>query len=112
MTIKQPCELAVCADGFTVSIQGSEHHYCEPREDYPPEYTSLELGFPGGNEYSITHELIGDYAEDPGKPLKTVYPEVPVEVVNELIEKHGGLTSTTPLPPGVTQPERKGGEEG
>tara|TARA_Y100000034_G_C6600037_1_gene260998 strand:- start:168 stop:491 length:324 start_codon:yes stop_codon:yes gene_type:complete len=107
MTIKEPYKPAVCADGFAVSIQGSEHHYCEPREDYPSEYASVELGFPAGGEYSITHELIGDYAEDPSEPGNTVYPGVPVEVVNELIEKHGGLTSTTPLPPGVTQPDAR-----
>ena len=104
MTIKEPCKPAVCADGFTVSIQGSKFHYCEPKEDYPVAYESVELGFPNGGEALITSELIGDYAEEPWCPKGTVYPGVPVEVVNELIEKHGGLTSITPLPPGVTQP--------
>ena len=46
MKIKYPCEHAVCADGFTVSIQGSVHHYCQPREDYPLAYESVEIGFP------------------------------------------------------------------
>lgn len=25
-----------CADGFTLSVQGSKYHYCTPRVDDPP----------------------------------------------------------------------------
>ena len=79
-----------CNDGFSVSIQASSHHYCEPRETFCPEnsriYTSVELGFP-----SKADELITDYAEDKDIPTDTVYGFVPVEIVAELIKKHGGI---------------------
>ena len=97
MKIKQPCKPVVCADGFTVSIQGSQFHYCEPREDYPQDgYTSLELGFPSAED-----PLIQEYAETPSKPTDTVYPGVPLRDVCELIANHGGLVSETPLPEGL-----------
>lgn len=30
------------------------------------------------------------YIEDPTEPTKAVYPYVPVEVIEQVIEKHGG----------------------
>lgn len=34
-----------CPDGFTVSVQASENHYCSPRNDSGP-YTEVEVGYP------------------------------------------------------------------
>lgn len=34
-----------CADGFKVSVQAGEFHYCSPRRD-DSEWNSVELGFP------------------------------------------------------------------
>lgn len=73
-----------CADGFTVSIQASEHHYCSPRENVTS-YTAVELGFP-----SEAEPLLMEYAEDADEPTQTVYPYVPVDVVLQVINKHGG----------------------
>ncbi len=76
---------AVCKDGFSVSIQASKCHYCNPRKDFLKEYDEVELGFPseGLNE-------LADYAED-GDLTETVYGFVPIELVEKLIEKHGGI---------------------
>lgn len=74
-----------CADGFTVSVQASRTHYCEPRRDDGPWYT-VELGFP-----SSADDLIQQYADTPDDPTGTVYGYVPVAVVDALIEKHGGI---------------------
>lgn len=103
----------VCNDGFSISVQASEHMYCEPRytqwqnEDgwqvingswwtssktprnfetdrFTP-YESVELGFP-----SEADELIYEYAEQ-NDYTNTVYPYVPVDIVEKLIEKHGGF---------------------
>ena len=74
---------ARCKDGFEISIQADHFMYCEPREDKAWPYTEVELGFPSGLD-----NLIDIYAEDPGT-TETVYKYVPIEVVNELIEKHG-----------------------
>lgn len=75
-----------CSDGFSISIQASRHHYCLPREDMQSGYTHIECGYP--NKYE---ELLDKYAEDPGT-TSTVFPYVPVSLVDEVIEKHGGLT--------------------
>lgn len=76
----------VCKDGYSVSVQASGFHYCKPRVDGADKYESVELGFPNRED-----PLINDYAEDYGDLTRTVYGYVPVEVVNELIEKHGGI---------------------
>lgn len=75
-----------CADGFHVSIQASDTHYCSPRNDEGP-WHSVELGFP-----SAADDLIQEYAEDPDHPTDTVYGYVPLAVVEALVSKHGGLT--------------------
>lgn len=76
-----------CLDGFKMSVQASNFHYCNPREDLMDgEYDEVEIGFPSQKE-----DLIMEYAECPDEPTDTVYGWVPVEIVNEVIEKHGGI---------------------
>lgn len=67
------------------SVQASELHYCEPRCNGAQDYENVELGFP-----SIEDELINEYAED-DPYTKTIYGYVPIEIVEELINKHGGI---------------------
>jgi hypothetical protein len=75
-----------CADGFTMSVQASGGHYCSPREDKAWPYSMFEIGYPSKKE-----QLITKYAESPGEWTKTVYGFVPVEIVEAVIAKHGGL---------------------
>ena len=75
-----------CKDGFKISIQASEGHYCSPSVDGDVIYNEVELGYP-----NMEDELIAEYAEDPDKLTDTVYGWVPVDIVNKLIEKHGGI---------------------
>lgn len=78
---------AECEDGFTISIQASEFHYCTPRTNLSTgNYDTVELGFP-----SEADELITEYAENPDNLTRTVYGYVPIEIVDELIKKHGGF---------------------
>lgn len=79
---------AVCLDGFKISIQASETHYCTPRENGFSYYSEVELGYP-----SETDGIIMEYAEDKENPTETVYAWVPIEVVDELVEKHGGIVT-------------------
>ena len=104
-----------CKDGFSISIQASEYHYCTPRySQVPPKseglwlimngdrifsgdsrgtffsnifipYKTVELGYPSAED-----DLIKFYAEGDNYTT-TVYAGVPVMVVEELIEKHGGF---------------------
>lgn len=76
----------VCQDGFSMSIQASEFHYCTPRVTGAFPYSSIEIGFPS-RRIPEAHE----YAEEPKRHTKTVFGYVPVEIVNEIIRKHGGV---------------------
>lgn len=76
-----------CTDGFSISVQASEYHYCEPRENKAWPYSEVELGFPNQLD-----SLIANYAEDPDT-TETVYGYVPIDIVNELIAKHGGIAN-------------------
>jgi hypothetical protein len=73
---------AVCADGFNVSIQASSGHWCRPKENNGP-YTHVEFGYP-----SEVDDLLTPYAND---SLGGVYSQMPVEVVDAILEKHGAL---------------------
>lgn len=75
-----------CKDGFYVSIQASEGHYCFPRTNDGP-WLEFELGSP-----SEVDELISSYIDDPENELaKAVYGYVPSELIDKLIAKHGGI---------------------
>ena len=76
-----------CKDGFTMSVQGSEHNYSCPRRDVEAtQYSEMEIGFPSQEE-----PLILEYAEQPEIPTGTVYGYVPVDLIQKVIDKHGGL---------------------
>jgi len=74
-----------CKDGFSLSVQATHGAYCSPRRNVAQWY-EVEVGYP-----SDKPELIMDYAEQPENPTETVYGYVPIELVEELIELHGGM---------------------
>jgi len=78
----------VCKDGFEMSVQASENHYCSPRQDDGP-WISVEVGFP-----SEKVNILMPYVEnaDTDDPTEEVYPYVPSEVVVAIIMSHGGQT--------------------
>lgn len=80
----------ICKDDFSVSVQAGCSLYSDPRIDFLDTYEKVELGFP-----NMEDELITDYAEDPDNLTDTVYGYVPVEIVDKLIEKHGGIIGRT-----------------
>ena len=70
-----------CKDGFSLSIQASRFHYCVPRRTLANGcYTHVGAGFV--SEYE---ELLEEYREG------TIYPYVPIEVMDKVLDKHGGL---------------------
>lgn len=80
-----------CNDGFSISIQASQGHYCSPRKTFEGPYTEVELGFP-----NLFESLIMPYIENGNdNPCLSVYAYVPVELVDEMIEKHGGFHPKT-----------------
>ena len=82
----KPVKRIRCKDGYEISVQANRTAYCEPREDKAWPYNSVELGFP--NEID---SLITKYAEDTNAQMDTIYAYVPIDVVNELIDKHDGI---------------------
>ncbi len=75
----------VCKDGFEMSVQAGEYLYSSPRAECG-RYDKVEIGFP-----SDADKLITPYAEYEEVLTDTVYGYVPVETVDELIQKHGGI---------------------
>ena len=81
--------IAVCADGFNLSIQASSMHYCRPSKDLQDgDYSKVELSY-------LSEEVkeFLPFAEDDEAPLATVYGYVPVETVDAVLAKHGGIVN-------------------
>jgi hypothetical protein len=86
---------AVCADGFSVSIQAGSFAYCTPRET-ATHYEAVELGYPNAPDPDL-FEYMENNSEDRDDsftdPTDTVYPYVPLEVIEKVVAKHGGIVS-------------------
>ena len=84
-----PLPRVQCKDGFTISVQVGRGIYSIPAiKSSDIDYTCVELGFPSDIEYDIR-----EYAEARWKLKYTVYPFVPIELVEEVIQKHGGIVN-------------------
>ena len=83
----------VCADGFSMSVQVGYSLYSTPKK-VAKRYSAVEIGFPSEPE-----ELIKEWAEflpfseEDEEPdyTDTVYPYVPVKVVDKVLKRHGGI---------------------
>ena len=69
----------VLGDGVTMSVQASEYHYCSPKNNNGP-WESFEIGFPS--------EHLPELDEFGG--CEDVCGWVPEDVINSIIEAHGG----------------------
>ena len=74
-----------CRDGFNFSLQAGPSHYSEPKA-IANEYEAWEIGFPSGEE-----PLWMEWQEPGNEPTESVYGWVPNEVVNAVIQRHGGI---------------------
>ena len=85
ITNGKSCDHYVCKDGLKLSIQVGTGAYCTPR-DYKGPYTHVELGV-----YGLEDPLLEEYSPDDlylGKTTLFIYSYVPIELVDQLIEKH------------------------
>ena len=86
-----------CKDGFAMSVQASENHYCTPRRSgWNMPYTSVEVGFPNKIESLLKDHI--DICHDDIVDKRTrafwcdsIYTYVPASVIIDVIEKHGGM---------------------
>ena len=80
-----------CTDGFSMSVQVGYSLYCTPKK-VAKRYSAVEIGYPSEHE-----PLIEEYAECYTSEeldidfTNTVYPYVPVKLVNKVLKKHGGI---------------------
>jgi hypothetical protein len=81
-----------CVDGFKMSVQCHSGSYCTPRTDHSRYYTHVEVGFPSDIPTTFL-----SYAEDSDNPTNTVYGWVPIELVAEEINLHGGIVGVGTL---------------
>ncbi len=76
----------VCMDGFKMSVQGSEMTYSIPKK-VGTEFTAMEIGFPSQQE-----DLIMEFIDsDTQPPTRSVYGYIPIDLIEKVIEKHGGI---------------------
>ena len=100
-----------CTDGFSLSVQASSAHYSAPREDHPDWHWSrfecVEVGYPEdaqGTRIAMPDDWLG-YADNPSAgPHSDVFAWVPVQLVWEWIQAHGGLVADD-APPAPPEPE-------
>lgn len=115
--------IVVCRDGFSFSVIAGPGTYCCPRPDtaiydrfepqypnimyqvpanYPGPYTHVEVGFP--NMRPTPWRLWQPYAERWGGTRTwrkvEIYPYVPVDMVWDLIKRHGGQVDPPIVKPG------------
>lgn len=81
MASLSPRPIAKCDDGFSLSIQASSAHHYEKGENGV--YKSVELGCLSSPEESLSEYEDWDDS--------STYGYVPVEVVDAIIAKHGGI---------------------
>ena len=85
----------VCSDGFKMSVQVGPHLYSEPKK-VAKRYSNVEIGFPSDHE-PLIEKWAENLFEDIPDFTNTVYPYVPVKVVNQVLKKHGGIDLTETL---------------
>ena len=90
----------VCTDGFSMSVQVGPHLYSEPKK-VAKRYSKVEIGYPSERETLLEEYVeLGIFDTAQGKGVDytdTVYPYVPVKVVDKVLKKHGGIDLTETL---------------
>jgi len=81
------CPRIICYDGFTMSVQASAAHRCNLSIDAFAPATTVEIGCLSQPvaEFAPYCEVVED------RPGHEIYTFVPVALVNEVIDQHGGV---------------------
>ena len=82
----------VCADGFSMSVQVGYSLYSNPKK-IAKRYSAVEIGYPSDYEPLIEKWAeFSPFNEDENPDYTdTVYPYVPVAVVDKVLKKHGEI---------------------
>ena len=86
----------VCVDGFRMSVQVGYSHYSKPKK-VAKRYSEVEIGYPSERE-SLLEKYVETIFEDGFVDYTdSIYPYVPVKVVDKVLKKHGGIDLTETL---------------
>lgn len=82
---------AICADGFELSIQASEGHYCLPRETLmDADYHSVEvLVCSKLDDYSFKRFMKHSSSSEDGR----LFAHVDMDFLEMFVEEHGGIVN-------------------
>jgi hypothetical protein len=84
----------ILKSGLSMSIQSHAGSYCFPRQGGLPshKYTSFEIGYPNEPVADLSY-----YAEDLDDPCGTIYPYVPLNIIQSIYDSNGGINRTLGL---------------
>tara|TARA_Y100001949_G_scaffold119013_1_gene101124 strand:- start:740 stop:1216 length:477 start_codon:yes stop_codon:yes gene_type:complete len=92
MLISSRLPQIICTDGFSMSVQVGYSLYSTPKK-VAKRYSAVEIGYPSERE-PLIDEYIENLLESAPNYTDSVYPYVPVKVVNQILKKHGGINLT------------------
>ena len=84
----------VCTDGFTMSVQVGYSLYCKPKK-VAKRYSEVEVGYPSKPE-PLLKKYVESFYNEPDY-TDSIYPYVPVKVVDKVLKNHGGIDLTETL---------------
>ena len=84
----------VCTDGFTMSVQVGYSLYSEPKK-VAKRYSKVEIGYPSEHE-PLLEKYVESFYTEPDY-IDSIYPYVPVKIVDKVLKKHGGIDMTETL---------------
>ena len=84
----------VCGDGFTMSVQVGYSLYSKPKK-VAKRYSEVEIGYPSEHE-PLLEKYVESFYTEPDY-TDSIYPYVPVKVVDKVLKKHGGIDLTETL---------------
>jgi len=86
----------VCEDGFTMSVQVGYSLYSKPKK-VAKRYSEVEIGYPSEHEPLLEEWAETIFEDGSIDYTNTVYPYVPVKIVDKVLKRHGGIDLTETL---------------
>jgi hypothetical protein len=96
MTTSSRLPHVVCVDGFTMSVQVGYSLYSKPKK-VAKRYSEVEIGYPSEHEPLLEEWAETIFEDGSIDYTNTVYPYVPVKIVDKVLKRHGGIDLTETL---------------
>ena len=96
MTTSSRLPHIVCMDGFTMSVQVGYSLYSKPKK-VAKRYSEVEIGYPSEHEPLLEEWAETIFEDGSIDYTNTVYPYVPVKIVDKVLKRHGGIDLTETL---------------